>query len=196
MRIHRKMSRKITTSLQQQDYLQDNGTEKVVGQKSQEGPPHVLLYTIQKCHHLHLLKKTKSNFKYLHTNKILKIRWCHDMIRVSNLSFISSTNVCWELAMYGWELLSLWLPLGSSQSNVGTGKLHEHLTTKHAHRMREGDSEGKDRLLREDQQEEPIWGAGGAGGIRNNFSKKLADETIICSLYMHEASEVHNPFNF
>lgn len=74
MKIHRKMSRKVTTSLQQQDYLQDNGTEKVAGQKSKEGPPHVLLYTIQKCHPLHLLKKTKSNFKYLHTNKILKIK--------------------------------------------------------------------------------------------------------------------------
>lgn len=100
-----------TTTLQQQDYLQDNGTEKVAGQKSKEGPPHVLLYTIQKCHPLHLLKKTKSNFKYLHTNKILKIKWCHDMIRVSNLSFISSTakrehlSDCTELRLQRFSCL-------------------------------------------------------------------------------------------
>ena len=116
------------------------------------------------------------------------------MIRVSNLSSISSTNVSWELEMYGWEWRSLWLPSGSSQSNAGTGKLYQHLATEHAHMVRESNLEGKVRLLRGGQREEPTWGRG--RGVRNNFSKKLTDETGICSLYMHKASEVHNSFNF
>lgn len=63
----------------------------------------------------------------IHTNNILKIRWCHDMMRVSNLSFISSTNTCWELETHGWDLLPLCLPSGNSQSNVGDRQNHTNI---------------------------------------------------------------------